>query len=349
MTKSTQQPPNRSEQCESDTAGRSASPAAGTPATPTRQPGSSTSRSTPTESYESSPPSGRTQHHVAKRISVSRVHVEDPKNARLDVDPNYIDQLAADIQRDGQLHPIAVTEQEDGFTLVAGNNRLLATKQLGWPLITAIIVPDDPRSTATIRLTENLTRANLSPLEEAAQLEQLVRIHPEAVHGVADLINRNPDWILGRLDLLSWPPLLQEAVHKNLISLAAGSHLARIQDPERQERYVKYAANHGITASTAALWRRDAQTDFLAESEPSKFARDLEENRPIGKSGVECKFCAELKPTASITIIHCCTDCRSTLESTLAATAPQPPPEQHQTRPLQHAPETNNGQRHPQP
>lgn len=336
MNQQPNQEPNNDASSLSDTPTQSHCPENGSPDTSTLTPDSPTSPSTTTEPSPSDPPDAPPIQHQVRQTPLYLIQTPDPKNARLQTDPEHIRQLASDFQQHGQLHPITLAPNDDGYTLVAGNNRLLAAKLLGWETIASIVISQNRMTVASVRLAENLTRANLSPIEEAVQLNELIQLHPFGLQGIAQVVDRRPEWILGRLDLLDWPPNLQEQIHAGRISMTAGAHLAKIHDHEKRDRYIRHAANHGISAATASLWRREADTDFLRESKTSEFCAFSPERELPGKRQALCRICGQLIQIHDITVLHCCTSCRSAIESSLQPQhhAPQQqPPQPHQPNP----------------
>ena len=86
-----------------------------------------------------------------------------------------LEELKASIQEVGLLQPVVVREIGDGrYELVMGERRWRAAQAIGKDTIPAIV--RDTRDDAMLRdaLLENIHRANLNPLEEAAAYQQLL-------------------------------------------------------------------------------------------------------------------------------------------------------------------------------
>lgn len=95
-------------------------------------------------------------------IPVDKIEV-GREQARIRKVDKEVDELAESIKRWGLIHPITVYRENDKYTVLAGQRRLLAVKQLGWPLITAEIVekPDDPIAAKAFSLSESFVRTDL--------------------------------------------------------------------------------------------------------------------------------------------------------------------------------------------
>ena len=110
-----------------------------------------------------------------------KIAIEDVKiiGKHREVDPEKVKSLAASMAKIGLRTPITVRRTKKGtIALVAGVHRLEAAKTLGWKHIDAFIMEGTQTDARIWQLMENLYRADLTPLEHAdhvAELLQLVR------------------------------------------------------------------------------------------------------------------------------------------------------------------------------
>lgn len=106
------------------------------------------------------------------RISISEI-TPNPHQPRLHFDDEKLQELSASIQANGLLQPILVNRNAESgsFTLVAGERRWRASQLAGLTEIDAIISTGDPREVA---LVENIQRENLTAVEEANSVAELV-------------------------------------------------------------------------------------------------------------------------------------------------------------------------------
>lgn len=122
---------------------------------------------------------------TTRHILVAQVQIPTQRHRAVALDDG-VRQLARDISNNGLIHPIAVRESSDGFALIAGHRRLLATAQvLGLDTIEARVYPalSDPTRAALedeiVEISENLWRQNLTPLEEADHLSRYMALVEE--------------------------------------------------------------------------------------------------------------------------------------------------------------------------
>ncbi len=99
----------------------------------------------------------------------------NPKQPRTVFDEDLLAELVASISEVGLLQPVVVRPLDDGgFELVMGERRLRATQLAGLSTIPAIIRRTEDADLLRDALLENLHRANLNPLEEAAAYQQMM-------------------------------------------------------------------------------------------------------------------------------------------------------------------------------
>ena len=84
-----------------------------------------------------------------------------------------LEQLAESIRQHGVIQPILVEEGANGFTLIAGERRLRASKLAGRTTIPAVVRTVDNQSRLELALIENVQRSDLSPIETAQAYRRL--------------------------------------------------------------------------------------------------------------------------------------------------------------------------------
>jgi ParB family chromosome partitioning protein len=89
-----------------------------------------------------------------------------------DLDADHVAALAQSIKLRGLLVPVIVRAIDGGHELVAGYHRFAACRQLGLDAI-AVVVREHEGSTAD-SAAENVTRKQLTPLEEARAVQAML-------------------------------------------------------------------------------------------------------------------------------------------------------------------------------
>jgi ParB family chromosome partitioning protein len=98
-----------------------------------------------------------------------------PEQPRRRFDDSKLDELAESMKAHGVIVPLVVRPRgEGGYFLIAGERRWRAAQRAGLHAV-PVVVQDVEESTAFERaLVENLQRADLGPLEEAAAYQRMV-------------------------------------------------------------------------------------------------------------------------------------------------------------------------------
>ena len=136
---------------------------------------------------------------------------------RTNFDPEGISELAASIRRHGVLQPIVVSREGDGYELVAGQRRVLASRLAGKTTIPAV-VRDDVRDRLELALVENLQRTDLNAIETARAYKLLMETYDLTQEQVAERVGKSRSQVANMLRTLSAPQPLQDAVMEGKIS-----------------------------------------------------------------------------------------------------------------------------------
>ena len=173
-------------------------------------------------------------------IAVDQVH-DSPRNPRHKVEG--LDELAASLQEYGLLQPVVVRRVNGTYELIAGHRRLAAAKQLGWRQIAAVVRDETDDQAYLLTLTENLQRDDLSPKEEAAALEVLVRERGWTTRQVGEAIKRNHTYVSRRLRVFE-DPVLAPLVLERKLPVSTAEELLRVSDTQTRHGLAVRAAEH---------------------------------------------------------------------------------------------------------
>jgi ParB/RepB/Spo0J family partition protein len=157
----------------------------------------------------------------------------NPRNPRQRIDD--IGELADSTRAYRLLQPIVVRRRGAGYELIAGHRRREAARFLGWLEIAATVRDESDDDAYLLTLVENLQRQGLSPKEEAAALEVLVRERGWSTRQVGDAIKRSPMYVSKRLRVFE-DPVLGAPVLINRLPVSTAEELLRLPDDEREQR-----------------------------------------------------------------------------------------------------------------
>lgn len=152
-------------------------------------------------------------------IRVDRIIPGD--NDRTQFDPQDIAALAGSIEQRGLIEPIVLQSVRGGwYKLIAGERRYRAHLELGWPEIEAIVRDDlDDATVDGMMLDENLHRADLDPLDEAAAYAKRMAKYGWTVKDLAARHRVSETRIRERLALLQLREDIQRLVRSGQMPL----------------------------------------------------------------------------------------------------------------------------------
>jgi ParB family chromosome partitioning protein len=174
--------------------------------------------------------------------------VPNPKQPRHVFDEEALEELKVSIQEVGFLQPIVVREIGEGrYELVMGERRWRAAQAVGKDTIPAIV--RDTRDDAMLRdaLLENIHRANLNPLEEAAAYQQLLDEFGATHEDLAKRIGRSRPQISNTIRLLNLPAPVQRRVAAGVLSAGHARALLGLEDSDAQEQLALRIVAEGLS------------------------------------------------------------------------------------------------------
>ena len=178
--------------------------------------------------------------------------VPNPRQPRTVFDEDALAELVFSIREIGLLQPIVVrrTSSPNGdtaFELIAGERRLRASREAGLELIPAIIRDTDDDAMLRDALLENLHRADLNPLEEAAAYQQLLSDFGCTQEELARRIGRSRPQVSNTLRLLKLPPDVQRRVAAGVLSAGHARALLSLDDPADMEALAARIVAEGLS------------------------------------------------------------------------------------------------------
>ncbi|MBB1257641.1 ParB/RepB/Spo0J family partition protein [Streptomyces alkaliterrae] len=172
----------------------------------------------------------------------------NPRQPREVFDEDALDELVTSIKEVGLLQPVVVRQTgADAYELIMGERRWRACREAGLERIPAIIRATDDNKLLLDALLENLHRAQLNPLEEAAAYDQLLRDFDCTHDQLADRIGRSRPQVSNTLRLLRLSPPVQRRVAAGVLSAGHARALLSVDDSEEQDRLAHRIVAEGLS------------------------------------------------------------------------------------------------------
>ena len=186
--------------------------------------------------------------NVGRTVGVRIIPVDNiesnPNQPRTVFDIDALHELAASVREHGVLQPILVRPLgQNRYQLVAGERRWRAAKEAGLATIPALVEELDDDTALEISIIENLQREDLSPLEEAAMYDRMVREHGYSIRKLAEKLGKDKGYLENRLRLAGAPDEIRELVSLRKDTLSHAYELMKVQDDRKRRRLAARVAS----------------------------------------------------------------------------------------------------------
>ncbi len=208
----------------------------------------------PTATVEADLPAGGLRLH---QIEIEQIR-PNPQQPRRHFDEESLTALASSIRTHGILAPIIVRRHPDvpeAFEIVTGERRWRAARLAGETTIPSIVRETGADEAIELAILENVQRADLNPIEEAAAYRALVEKHGFTQESIAQRIGKSRPAVANALRLLGLPDSVQALVRDGRLSSGHARALAALP-AGRAQALAAEAVRHGW--SVRELERRSA-------------------------------------------------------------------------------------------
>jgi ParB family chromosome partitioning protein len=175
--------------------------------------------------------------------------VPNPRQPRSYFREEALDELAASIKEYGIIQPLLVSknEDDDGYTLIAGERRLQASQRAGMKEVPVIVRQATDQLRLELALIENVQRADLNPLEEANAYRQLSEEFHLSHEEIASRVGKSRVAVTNTLRLLNLPGSIQRALVEGEITEGHARALLGLTNPRAMEAALQTVLLQGMT------------------------------------------------------------------------------------------------------
>lgn len=163
----------------------------------------------------------------------------DPTQPRQVFEPAALQELAASIAENGLQQPITVRPLGGRFQIVMGERRYRAHQLLGLSSILCHVRQMGDVEKAVAAIVENMSREDISPLEEAAAFGRLRDVHGLDVGEIAKRLGVVPFRVEWRLKLLNLEPTVRRLLETDQLDRQQALEIARLPDHADQIKLLR--------------------------------------------------------------------------------------------------------------
>lgn len=171
-------------------------------------------------------------------VPIEKLHA-NPNQPRRTFSAERLDELAASIKEKGIIQPLIVREVRAGdYEIVAGERRWRAAQMAQLHDIPVIVRDFDDTEVLEVAIIENIQRADLNAVEEAAGYKQLMDRFGHTQEKLAEALGKSRSHIANLLRLLSLPQDVQTLVIQGKLSAGHARALITAENPSELAKIV---------------------------------------------------------------------------------------------------------------
>ncbi|MFN3349698.1 ParB/RepB/Spo0J family partition protein [Pseudorhodoplanes sp.] len=200
--------------------------------------------------------SDRAQKTPPRKVPIEHLK-PNPRNPRRLFADAELDELAQSIRERGIIQPIVVRPASDGgktFEIIAGERRWRASQRAGLHEVPIVVLDVTDAEALELAIIENIQRADLNPLEEAAGYQALASQYSHSQDDIAHIVGKSRSHVANTLRLLKLPDAVKAYINQGKLTAGHARALINHPDPEGVARDI---VEKGLNVREAEKLRQD--------------------------------------------------------------------------------------------
>jgi len=210
------------------------------------------------------------------KIKVSDIHIDQQENCRESVITTYdVKELAASIKEKGLLQPILVRPKTESdrtdkpYVLVAGFRRTVAHQSLGLDEIDCVVKDMTQQEAVIANFIENLTRKDLTFMEEAEVVRRFMRMGMTRTD-IVQATGKTDGWLQPRMYVTQLEPQIQNMAKSGLLS---AQHIRDLYSCASTEERLMLAKEIRAKREKGYTGQIKLKKNFITKRDRSRIAR----------------------------------------------------------------------------
>lgn len=182
-------------------------------------------------------------------LDLKDIHA-NPYQPRRTFDQTALKELASSIEKSGVFQPIIVRQPDaelNKYEIIAGERRFRASKLAHQTTIPAIVRDVTEEQMMEVAVLENLQREDLTPLEEAAAYDSLMKKLKLTQAEVSKRLGKSRPYIANYLRLLGLPDEVKQYIQKGQLSMGQARTLLSLKDKTKLAPLAKRVVKDNMT------------------------------------------------------------------------------------------------------
>jgi ParB family chromosome partitioning protein len=197
----------------------------------------------------------------------------NPFQPRRHFDDAAIAEMAQSIREQGVVQPLLVRRRGEDYELVAGERRLRAARLAGLESVPVVVREMSDREALEIALVENLQRADLTPLEEAAAYARLADEFELTQEEVAKRVGKSRPAVANTIRLLDLPEAVLDELRAGNLTAGHARALLALRSASDQIALAKEAVRLRLSV-------RQLEARVASRPEPAAVPRPARATTP---------------------------------------------------------------------
>ena len=196
------------------------------------------------------------------KIALSKLKPSSIQPRRL-FDKNSINELAESIKSKGLVQPILVRPSKNNsneFEIIAGERRWRAAQIAQLHELPAVVKKLDDAEALEMAIIENVQRADLSPIEEAAGYKKLMDHYNHTQEELSSVVGKSRSHIANIIRLLNLPVSIQDMITEGIIS---SGHARAIMNSAFPEQLAKKIIDENLSVRQAEKLAKGSKNKTL--------------------------------------------------------------------------------------
>ncbi len=216
-----------------------------------------------------SPTSERGAPKSQRRVPIEHIKA-NPRNPRRIFADAELEELSQSIRERGIIQPIVVRASPDGdktYEIIAGERRWRASQRAGLHEVPIVVLEVTDAEALELAIIENIQRADLNPLEEAAGYQALAAQYSHSQDDIATIVGKSRSHVANTLRLLRLPDAVKGYINEGKLTAGHARALINQSDPESVAREI---VEKGLNVRQVEKLRQD---DAKAAKKPKSSAK----------------------------------------------------------------------------
>ncbi|WP_293442009.1 ParB/RepB/Spo0J family partition protein [Planktotalea sp.] len=221
----------------------------------------------------------------------------NPDQPRRSFTDEHLQDLSASIKAKGIIQPLIVRKRANGkdeYEIVAGERRWRAAQMAQLHEIPILVRDFTDTEVLEVAIIENIQRADLNPVEEAAGYRQLMDKFGHTQEKLAEELGKSRSHVANLMRLLQLPSNVQDMLVDGKLSAGHARALITSDDPSA---LAKQVVQHGLSVrATEALAKKKDD----GSSSPSSREKSSRKEKDADTKALESDLSAALGLTVSV-------------------------------------------------